>query len=100
MEIIGLKTYLTQDQYKEIEKLCDCALQASNKKEANDYIKRILYIAPGLQGAAKNVLHDLIGSLQAASGCVSDRERKEYFCFMDLQKLQWFVRQEQANDWR
>ena len=86
-----VKTKLTQKMYDGIKDLVDQALIASNKSVAKKYADRLEFLALDLEGAALNVLHDLCASVKNASGRVSDKESKEYFCQMDLYKLKRFI---------
>jgi len=88
---IEMRYKLQEEEYEKIKELVDYALSASNKAEAKRYIQQLNYAALGLQGAANNILQELIASVNTASGQVSDKERKSYFAQMDLYKLKDFV---------
>ncbi len=81
-------TKLTRDEYNEIEGLTEKALSAYNKKEAENYIGRIEYIAPGLSGYANIIKHELISGLKTASGRVQDKEHKTDSVRASLFKLE------------
>ena len=85
------KTKLTQAEYDEIENLANRALVAPNKKEAKGYIDRLAFLASDFQGSVRNIINELCAGVKDASGRVSDKEHKEYFCKMDLYKLRGFI---------
>lgn len=89
---------LTAEEYEKIERLVGCALSAINKAEAKRYIQQLHYIGSDLGGAANNILHELISSMDRASGQVQDRERLKYFAQMDLYKLNDFVEEDKPHD--
>lgn len=70
----NMKEKLTIQEYKEIEQLIDCALDASNKKEAQKYIDELQSYRYFFNGRANNILSELIGYVQDASGRVTEKE--------------------------
>lgn len=93
---------ITRGEYQEIEYLTKCALSASNKAKANEYIQRLDYLCPGLAGPARNILSELKASVSNAAGRVQDKERRSYFVRMDLFKLSRFIKEDMLyeNDTR
>ena len=89
---------LTPAEYEKIDKLVKCALSAPNKAEARRYTKQIEYIGSDLRAAARNILHSLISSTNAASGQVQDKERLKSFAMMDLYKLKRYVEEDKSHD--
>lgn len=81
-----MKDKLTLEEYEEINQLVDCALDAPNKKEAQKYINELQTYRYFLEGRASNILSELIGYVQDASGRVADKE-----CRMDSAKSKLYV---------
>ena len=71
-----MKEKITMDEYKEIEKLVRCALNAPNKNEAQKYINNMQTHGYGLCGRVGNIFSELICYVKDASGRVSDKERR------------------------
>jgi len=82
---------LTAQEFKEIERLVSCATSAWTKKDAEQHIKRLKFMC-GTNGAklepyARNVFRELIGSVQAASGKVREKDHWLGVVDQDLYKL-------------
>lgn len=71
-----MKDKLTLEEYKEINQLVDSAICAPNKTEAQKYINELQSYSYSLDGRANNILSELIGYVQDASGRVTDKERR------------------------
>lgn len=69
-----MKEKLSIEEYEEIKQLVDSAIYASNKKEAQKYINNIKSYRYNLCGNANNILGELIGYVEAASGRVTNKE--------------------------
>ena len=82
-----MKEKLTAEEYTAIEQLVESALYAPNKKEAQKYINQIQSYGYGLCGNASNILGELVGYVENASGRVADKERKVYFAKSKLYVL-------------
>ena len=82
-----MKTKLTSEEYEEIENLMNYALVAPNKKEAEIYIAKIRAFGFGLQGNVCNILSELVGYIEAASGRVKDNSHWEDCAKSSLYKL-------------
>ena len=82
---------LTQAEYDEIEDLVNQALAASNKTAAKEFIRRLEALKWSFDGTVSSILSKLCRSTMNASGRVADKERKQYFCRMDLSELRTFV---------
>ena len=92
-----MRYHITAGEYGRIESLVLQALSAPNKKEANRYIQQLRQIGYDLAGGARNVFSELCSSTEYASGRVSDKERRESFCRMDLYKIRGFIKSEDAD---
>lgn len=86
-----MKEKLTAQEYEEIKQLVDSAIYASNKKEAQRYINQMNSYRYNLCGNADNILGELIGYVQNASGRVSDKERRIYNVKSKLYMLRGYV---------
>ena len=64
---------MTIQEYEEIKQLIDCALDVSNKREAQKYIDELQSYRYFLNGRANNILGELIGYVQDASGRVTEK---------------------------
>lgn len=82
-----MKEKLTTEEYTAIEQLVESALYAPNKQEAQKYIKQIQSYGYDLCGNASNILSELVGYVENASGRVADKERKVYFAKSKLYVL-------------
>lgn len=83
-----MKEKLTIEEYEKIKQLVDCALDASNKKDAQKYINQMQSYEYNLCGNARNILGELICCVKNASGRVADKERKIYFVRSKLYVLE------------
>ncbi len=81
------KDKLTVEEFSQIENLMDCALTASNKKEAKPYIQQIEMIGLHITGSAKLILGQLTCAISSASGRIPDKDRQTDFAKMELYKL-------------
>lgn len=83
-----MKEKLTIEEYEKIKQLVDCALDASNKKDAQKYINQMQSYEYNLCGNARNILGELICCVEDAAGRVTDKERKIYFAKRKLYVLE------------
>lgn len=81
---------LTTEEYKEVERLVNCALDASNKKEAQKYIDKIQSYGSNLYGSAGNIFGELISYVKDASGRVSDKGNRRDSVVNTLFKLECY----------
>ena len=89
-----MNQYLTREQYSRISDLVERSISAPNKAEAKRYADQLNYIATGLQGSANVVFSQLKAAVSAATGRIAEKERKVYYCHMELFKLESFVMDE------
>lgn len=92
-----MKTHIEEEQFEEIKQLAEKAVSAYSPKDAAPYIKRLEFISNfgGYSGSANNILGELVASVKAASGKVSDKDRRLYYVRCDLYKLEDFVKNTQ-----
>ena len=82
-----MKEKLTTEEYEEIKRLVESALDAPNKKEAQGYINKIQSYEYDLCGSANYILGELVCYVKDASGRVADKERRVYFAKSKLYVL-------------
>jgi hypothetical protein len=85
-----MKEKLTLEEYRKIEQLVDCALDAPNKKEAQKYINKIQSYKYGLCGSVSYILSELICYVKDASGRVLDKERRVYSLRSKIYELEHY----------
>lgn len=85
-----MKEYLSQEEYEKIKELVNCAVNAANKKDAENYIRKIQSYGYGLVGRAYNILNELISYVKDAFGRVSDKERRIYAVNSKLYELETY----------
>ena len=80
--------------FQEVERLVYCATSAQNKAEAKQYIQRLQMLPTGKNFGppASIIFGDLICSVKAASGQVSDKTHWLNIVEQDLYKLKTFCR--------
>jgi len=83
------KTKFTLEEFERIKQLVDCAIYASNKIEARNYINKLNFCGHNVVGNTRNIFSVLISCVDNASGRVSDKERKISFVQQELYKLEW-----------
>lgn len=81
---------LTTEEYKEVERLVYCALDAPNKKEAQKYINKMQSYGCNLYGSAGNIFGELVSCVKDASGRVSDKGSRCDFVESTLIKLECY----------
>ena len=85
-----MKEKLTLEEYEQIEQLVDYAINVSNKKEAQKYIKQMQSYEYGLCGSVSYILCELICYVKDASGRVSDKERRVYSVRSKIYELEHY----------
>ena len=85
-----MKEKLTLEEYEQIEQLVDYAINVSNKKEAQKYIKQMQSYEYGLCGSVSRILSELICYVKDASGKVSDKERRIYSVRSKIYELECY----------
>jgi hypothetical protein len=85
-----MKEKLTLEEYEKIEQLVDYAINVSNKKEAQKYIKQMQSYEYGLCGSVSCILSELICYVKDASGKVSDKERRIYSVRSKIYELECY----------
>ena len=83
-----MKENLSQEEYDKIKELVNCAVNAANKKDAENYIKKIHFEGYGLVGRANNIFNELVCYVKDASGRVTDKERRIYAVNSKLYELE------------
>ncbi len=83
------KTKFTLEEFENIKKLVDAAIDAQNKKEARSYINKLNFYGYQVEGNTRYILDSLVAYVENASGRVSDKERKISFVRQELYKLEW-----------
>ena len=88
-----MKTHIEEEKFEEIRQLAERAVSAYSKNDAAPYIRRLEFISnsSGYSGSANNILGELVASVKAASGNISDKDSRLYYVRCDLYKLEDFV---------
>ena len=81
---------LTTEEYKEVERLVNCALDALDKKEAQKYIDKIQSYGCNLYGNTGNIFGELVSCVKTASGSVADKKNQCDFVENTLFKLECY----------
>ena len=86
--------YILQETYDEVYELCNAAITASSKKEAQKFIDRLNFIhcCGGYTGYTNILLSELVAGVKSAAGRVADKERQCSFVQQDLYKLESQIR--------
>lgn len=82
-----MKEKLTAQEYEEISRLVEYALNAPSKKEAQKYIDKIQSYGYGLSGRVSYIFTELVCYVKDASGRVGDKARREYSANSKLYEL-------------
>ena len=87
---MGTKGKLTDEEFEEIKILVNKAVDASNKKSAEPFIKRLDFMQKTLyiEAYKKNVLGELVSYVKTASGQVSNKEHWMDAVTQSLYKLE------------
>ena len=86
-----MRTKISSAEYEKVESLIYDAIDASNKKEAQEYLKQIGYVVLGLDGNACNIISKCKSLALAASGRSKDKSSMIYFCKSELTLLKRYV---------
>ena len=86
-----MRNSITQKEFDQIEDLVKKAVSARTKSDAQIYVNRLNFCATDLSGTANLVMSQLRSAVKSATGMVTDKESKVYFCEMELSKLQGYI---------
>lgn len=93
---------LTPQEFKEIEHLVHCAITASTKRDASEYITRLNFLhrtmSYDVAGNIRNMFSELVGYTEAASGQVREKSHWESVARSALYKLESFGVGEDSSD--
>ena len=92
-----MKYYLTPEEMEKLEKLADYALSAHNKQDAKRYVQQMRFVINDVWGASKNMLNEMVATIDNATGMVSDKDHKVCVAKQQIIKAKMFCVEKSNN---
>ena len=92
-----MKYYLTHEEMEKLENLAEFALSAHNKQDAKRYIQQMRFVINDVWGASKNILNEMVATIDNATGMVSDKDHKVSVAKQQIIKVKMFCVEKSNN---
>ena len=92
-----MKYYLTHEEMEKLENLAEFALSAHNKQDAKRYIQQMRFVINDVWRASKNILNEMVATIDNATGMVSDKDHKVSVAKQQIIKVKMFCVEKSNN---
>lgn len=92
---IYMKYYITEKEMDCLENLAEEAMSVNTQKEEKKYIQKMVVEIGDIMGPSRNILNEMIASVENATGRILDKESKVITAKQQIMKAQMFCVEKQ-----